>query len=136
MKKLLLLPCICAAHLAGADNLETMVQKAGLYGKYKTVAPAYDPFVIQPSGQQSQNAAAQQNRSAGEAERSVFEPTAIMNNKVFIAGRWYEQGDTYADYAIVRVDDPYVIAATGGKTMTFNINKNKNFMQIKTKRDQ
>ncbi len=135
MKKLLLLPCICAVYLAGADNLETMVQKAGLYGKYKTVVPAYDPFVIQPSGQQNQDAGREQN-GAKKERKSLFEPTAIMNNKVFIAGKWYEQGDTYGEYAIVRVDDPYVTTATGGKTMTYNINRNKNFIQIKTKRDQ
>ncbi len=92
--------------------------------------PMYDPF------KRAKPLLKQKNRSKSVYRRSPLQLTAVLNDKAFINGRWYNRGELTAEGKLVRINPMSVYVKEGTKIKILPLKKSKNLLKMSQKGDK
>jgi len=98
-----------------------------LYKEKKALeVPSYDPF------KRAKPLLKKKSRKS-ITKPTILEVSAIMNNKAFFDGRWYQKGDKTAGGKVVKITENALYLKQGRKTKILRLKNKKSVFSIREK---
>ena len=127
MKRIIVLLFLSASMLWGAQINKTIDELLNNETEHEVTLPKYDPF--------KRSKPLLQRKKSG---KSVYRPrpaqlNAVMNDKAYINGRWYQVGDSISEGKLVKINRTSVYLKKGTTIKILPLKTNKNLVKISQK---